>query len=267
MHWKCICYFFVFWQKRLTLRQTSYLLINLAVSDLLVGVWELISLASGQVPNLFGVSFLKDTLIPLVNFITASLTIFFSSSSSCCLALISIERAFSVLRPIRHRTVSLRVYFGAITFAWTAGMGTSLIFLIPVFSASDKMPSTVAVNVVYLLSISLVCTGYLTICKYLKRTHPYPCNQNRSYLERNKKLSQTLLLVIGLSLVCWLPGLILYTLGDFCPVCISAPVMLTGRVLHLANSAVNPVTYSFRMPIFRESLRRLLRVQEHRGNR
>ena len=235
---------FVFWQKRLTLRQTSYLLINLAVSDLLVGVWELISLASGQVPNLFGVSFLKDTLIPLVNFITTSLTIFFSSSSSCCLALISIERAFSVLRPIRHRTVSLRV-----------------------FSASDKMPSTVAVNVVYLLSISLVCTGYLTICKYLKRTHPYSCNQNRSYLERNKKLSQTLLLVIGLSLVCWLPGLILYTLGDFCPVCISAPVMLTGRVLHLANSAVNPVTYSFRMPIFRESLRRLLRVQEHRGNR
>ena len=173
MHWKCICYFFVFWQKRLTLRQTSYLLINLAVSDLLVGVWELISLASGQVPNLFGVSFLKDTLIPLVNFITTSLTIFFSSSSSCCLALISIERAFSVLRPIRHRTVSLRVYFGAITFAWTAGMGTSLIFLIPVFSASDKMPSTVAVNVVYLLSVSLVCTGYLTICKYLKRTHPY----------------------------------------------------------------------------------------------
>ena len=89
---------FVFWQKRLTLRQTSYLLINLAVSDLLVGVWELISLASGQVPNLFSVSFHKDTLIPLVNFITTSLTIFFSSSSSCCLALISIERAFSVLR-------------------------------------------------------------------------------------------------------------------------------------------------------------------------
>ena len=67
---------FVFWQKRLTLRQISCLLINLAVSDLLVGVWELISLASGQVPNLFCVSFLKDTLIPLVNFITTSLTIF-----------------------------------------------------------------------------------------------------------------------------------------------------------------------------------------------
>lgn len=68
----------VFWQKRLTLQRTSYLWINLAVSDLLVGLWELILVAARQVPFLFGVDF---NTISLRNFM-ASLTILFSCSSS-----------------------------------------------------------------------------------------------------------------------------------------------------------------------------------------
>lgn len=162
--------------------------------------------------------------------------------------------------------MSTRVYFGAIAFAWTAGVVTTLLYLIPVFSASDKMSSTIVVGVVFLISISLICASYLTIFRYLKRNHPLYCNQNRSHLERNNKLSKTLLFVIGLSLVCWLPGLFLYIVAEVCRACTSAPVMLTGRVLHLANSAVNPVAYSFKMPIFKETLRRLFRLQEQRGN-
>ena len=75
-------------------------------------------------------------------------------------------------------------------------------------------------------------------------------------MERNIKLSNTLFVKISLSLICWLPATATYTLPRWCQKCISRIVLLVTIVLHVGNSIVNPVVYCYRMPIFKEELKR-----------
>ena len=42
-----------------------------------------------------------------------------------------------------------------------------------------------------------------------------------------------------------------------CHRCVPIPLIYASTVLHLANSLVNPVIYSFRLPIFREAVGKL----------
>ena len=90
---------FVFWTQRSRLKRTYLLLINLAVADLLVGISELIVIGTVKSHDLG-----KGILLLNRSNFSAAFTLFFSSTSVYFLALVSLERAFAVLRPIRHRS-------------------------------------------------------------------------------------------------------------------------------------------------------------------
>ena len=78
-------------------------------------------------------------------------------------------------------------------------------------------------------------------------------------MQRNIKLSKTLLAVIGLSFALWLPGIVVYSVMEFCFYCVPLEVMMIGALFNLGNSFVNPIMYSYRMPMFRTALNRLLK--------
>ena len=58
------------------------------------------------------------------------------------------------------------------------------------------------------------------------------------------------------SLLCWFPAFVVHTINHVCPQCFSRTVLSLVNILHLANSMVNPFVYSFRMPIFKETLKK-----------
>ena len=98
---------FVFWKHRAELKRTSYLLVNLAVADLLVAISILISLgckvqnlAEGHNDMIKGWQFtlfkIWDTLC--------------GTASLLNLLVISLERLYAVRWPFRHRTLSTRTY-------------------------------------------------------------------------------------------------------------------------------------------------------------
>ena len=66
------------------------------------------------------------------------------------------------------------------------------------------------------------------------------------------------------SLVCWFPAFVVHTIKDFCSKCFSRSVLNIVNFLFLANSTVNPFVYSFRMPIFKEALKK--RCRKRRQN-
>ena len=259
---------FVFSQKRFSLQRTFYLLLNLTVADLLVGVLELISLATRSVPFLFSEpSYSRGTFH--YSYLLSSLTILFSSTSVFSLAAISLERVYAVVWPLRHRTLNTRVYFGGIAFTWAAGICVAVLFMLPFFQqVVDTVSSNIAVNITFLLSLSVVCTSYMIMRNRLNHTLPIFDSQNRRNMARNIKLSKTMFIVIGLSLICWLPAAVLYSVIYICPDCILevSTVMLLVTAMHLANSVVNPIMYSYRMPMFKEVLRTLFRARGHREN-
>ena len=85
---------FVFWTERSRLKRTYFLLINLAVADLLVGITELIVIGTAKSHHVGeGYGFLMRSRANSI----AAFILLFSGTSVYSLVLISMERAFAVL--------------------------------------------------------------------------------------------------------------------------------------------------------------------------
>ena len=97
---------FEYWKHRTSLKRTFLLVINLAVADLFVGFTEPISIGAYSVPGHLG-----D-----INFnrarnknISTAFQITFGFASVIFLALISLERAYALIWPLRHRVANTNV--------------------------------------------------------------------------------------------------------------------------------------------------------------
>ena len=254
------------------IRRTCYLLINLAVADLLVGITEPIILGmekyhqmTATTSNPRGINETNPLRGKRENGLPGAMQLFASSASVFFLALISLERAFAVLKPLRHRVVSTRVYIYSIVVVWAVG-----IFIFGLMALSfyylKLARETVHVVVHFCLFISfvMICASYLKIRTRLSSTAPEVAVVNRRQTaEYNLRLSRTLFVVIALSLLFWLPAFAVYIGRDICKRCFHPYVMWTVNVFHLANSLVNPFVYSFRMPVFKEALEKLSRRQRN----
>ncbi|CAH3173384.1 unnamed protein product, partial [Porites lobata] len=154
---------FVFCIHRDKLKRTSFLLINLAVADMLVGLTEIAMVGAIGLPQMTGLRKIGNTDSPDISTVFQAA---FSTASVLFLALISLERAFALLWPLRHRVTSTSTYIYSIILVWIAA-------------------STV------------VSLSYLAIRTRLTQQVPAIDNaHNRQDNERNKKLSRTLFIVI-----------------------------------------------------------------------
>ena len=115
---------FVFWTHRFHLKEAYYLLINLAVTDLLLGVTESKVLGSEKISDLITPAERKEGsgVNPTKSFQVLGFT-----SSVFFLVLIALERVFALLWPLRHRVTSTRVYVYSIVIVWVAGFSMAAI--------------------------------------------------------------------------------------------------------------------------------------------
>ena len=239
---------FVFWSQRLYHKRSFFLLTNLAVADLLVGITELIVLATKTIPRS----------------IPSALNAFSSFSSVLFLALISLERVYAVLWPLQHRIMRNRVYVYSIIIVWSLGLCAFILIMLSMYYTDTSMLFfTLPITSISLISLLLICASYLAIRNRLRFTPPGIESHERQSTERNLRLSRTFFIVVALSLVFWLPAFVVYTIRDVCfSSCNRQTEVLIVTTLHLANSMINPVVYSFRMPIFKDTLRNCWRERQ-----
>ena len=246
---------YIFWTQRFRLKRTCLLLINLAVADLLIGITEAVALVIHRIP--------RTEIRPGE---TRSPMWAFQASGSCAsvmfLALISLERVYAVLWPLRHRVTNTRSYIYSIVVVWVAGLCIAGLSLLTVYhSQVDTMYATVATDSFIFISLVVICASYLSIRSRLHRSTKLQLGNERS-TEQNLRLSKTFYIVVGVSLLLWLPAFVVYAIKEFCWQCFSPTVLSLVNVLHLANSMVNPFIYSFRMPIFKDALKRCWRKRQ-----
>ena len=248
---------FVFWNQRSLIKRTYFLLINLAIADLLVGITELTVLAAFK----FEVMLESDALLmnPSVAF-----QVLFPSTSVYFLALVTLERAFSVLWPIRHRSINSRVYIFSIVFGWAVGLCFFALTLIAILYPEVKQEYVfITSNTGLLISQVIMCISYLKIRNRLRASSPgLDIHCHYQLQAHNLRLSKTLFITIASSLVFWIPGFVVYSAREFCPQCFPIPVVRFANAMYLANSMVNPFVYSFRMPIFKDALKKLCRKRQ-----
>ena len=173
------------------------------------------------------------------------------------LVLISLERAFALIWPFRHRITSIKTYTYSVIIVWLAGLTLVALNLLALYGIFDFVTYIVVYSVIIFLSLVTICVSYMAIRTRLNQTDPaIETAQNRLSVERNTKLSKTLFIVIGASIVFWVPSLVFYC---FFVLSLGLPgfVNYIFSMLHVTNSLVNPIIYSLRMSVFWETLKRL----------
>ena len=223
-------------------KRPHFLLISLAVADLLVGLLT--------VPLYIAV----NTSSVSAWLVYTSVDIFTGLTSIFTLAVISLERMYAIGWPLRHRALILRSYKIAIVTPWITAVIVTSIFVLP--HAMSIIGRDVAVAVVGFSPATTLLVMWFAYCVLWWKERSRMVHQNHQ-MGRETKLTKTLLLVIGASLLTWLPFQILnITVVYFAR--IEPFVAISIKLLQFINSLVNVIIYPFRISEFKVALLRML---------
>ena len=242
-------------KKRQLQRRSTYLIIHLAIVDLLVGA------VSGPLQIKYRMAlncplwkFRRDTIWSIrLSFAFVHL---FSFASLTNLIAISLERLHATFCPFRHRFVRKWVYRVIIIVIWLIAIVREVaqIFLWEI--SYFEVIHTYLYILFYAVSLFVICVSYILITiKVRCSRHP----QFRSRSKRERKLTGTALIVSLVSILCCLPASIYVACLRVSFTCFrNFHIDMAALVLFLANSLVNPIIYSLRMLGFREGLLQLV---------
>ena len=256
----------VFIKTRGLRKRSTYLVINVAVADMFVGGY-------GGALDFFytGVycNFWQDNLsyFGLWDSVLFAIYHTFILASIINLAAISLERLHATFRPFKHRLIKKWVFGGAVALIWvTAGL-YSIAYEV-IWKLGDW--SQLLYLVVSLYSFLSVCLFFIFV-SYFSVAVKINCGarpQHYGAASREKKLTKTLFIMTVVSLMLWLPLVVLLYLdlpGDSSVTSISLSTLFhlhnAFLFLFFANSLVNPILYAFRMPEFKRALVSLLRCR------
>ena len=250
----------VFIKSRNLRRRSTYLVINLAVADIMVGgipTHVLFYWVGAVYCNVWK----YNAIDPWADYVLSTLYTLFLFSSLTNIAAISVERLHATLRPFRHRLIKKWVYALTIALVWvTAGLLSIAVTVITVFKGGNYLFYLLnSFNAIYLL---VICISYASIVIKV-RCGAQP--QHHGAASRERKLTMTLLMVTVVSLLLYLPYIIftflVYTTDVTTSMSIVTFVRLENSLLILfyANPLVNPILYVIRMSEFRSAVFALFR--------
>ncbi|XP_071334655.1 trace amine-associated receptor 1-like [Trachinotus anak] len=244
---------------------TNYLILSLAVTDLLVGVlvlpFSLILFVSSH-------WYLEDLLCK----VRGSFDVLLCASSILNLCFISVDRYYAVCQPLWYRIkINVRVVVIMILVNWTVsalvGIGVSLPGLkqgqynkrCVIFSDT----STTIMGVIfafYLPAITMV-TIYmkiLIVAQRQARSIQSMMKSGATVSKMERKATKTLAVVMGVFLMCWTPFFFCVTFYHLTRCTIPVPVIETFKWLGWSNSMLNPCVYAFFYSWFRSAFRTII---------
>ncbi|XP_071793177.1 D(1) dopamine receptor-like [Asterias amurensis] len=257
------------WRK-LRHKITSWFVVSLALSDVLVGFlvmsWNAASFTIGYWP--FG------------KFCTVhqALDIMMSTASILNLCVISLDRFWAVTQPFDYQSkmTKNRAMF-MIACVWITSCVLSFVPVLTGIHTVDG-PDTMDENPpkcdfilngvyavlsscisFYVPSIVMIIV-YLMIYREARRQEQSIRSQNR-VLDNNQKgehkAAKTLGAILGVFVFCWLPFFVVNCILPFCPECVSDGVFTVVLWLGWINSSLNPLIYATNRE-FRTAFKRLL---------
>ena len=235
-------------------KRSTFLIINLTVADLLVGI--VFGLSPILEPdNLERERELKQAF-SWQSFVYLTLRELFLVASLANISLISLERLHATLFPFRHCLVGKRVYLNIILCSWSFALTLSSVIAFLYFRAS---PAFLYVYAALIFLIVLILTLSNAIIISTVKNNPLSPNAG-PILSTERKLTVTLFIVSVASFLTILPWAISNVVpqriwSKLCPAVISR-IDSSFDLLYLFNSIVNPLIYAVRMQEFRKAARK-----------
>ena len=238
-------------------KRSTYLIMNLTVADLLVGV------ATGPLIVYYHQKNEQDNDCTWPRLIICAMKVAFPIISQINLSLISLERLHATLFPFRHCLITKCFYFRIIIACWLAAI--PLAFVVSILSQEASQYAWASFSLITLLSLA-VC--YIII---IVNVQSNPHSKHRGSIHNERKLSVTLFIVTGVSVLTILP----FAIFNSIPVDVRKKWDIASSVdvhemlglIYLANSIVNPLLYAIRMQEFRRAFLNLVSRQSHADQR
>ena len=239
-------------------KRSAYLIMNLTVADLLVGV------VIGPLIMYYHQKNEKDNnACTAPGSIICAIQLTFPIASQVNLSLISLERLHATLFRFRNCLTTRCVYFKMIITCWFTTF--TLAFVMSILTQEASPYAWASFSAATLLVLA-VC--YIIIIVNVQRN---PHSQHRGPIHKERKLSVTLFIVPGVSVLTILP----LTIFNSMPVGVkekwdnatSVSVFGMLSVIYFANFIVNPLVYAIRMQEFRNGFLNLLTRQSQADQR
>ncbi|KAM9339688.1 trace amine-associated receptor 1-like [Symphorus nematophorus] len=220
---------------------TNYLILSLAVADLLVGV---LLLPFGMMPVRFNTCW-----------VIGSVDLYLCSCSVWHLCFISVDRYYAVCQPLRYRTkINIRVGVVMILLSWTI----------------SALGQTLSDGFCFYLPAIIMSIIYLKILMVAQRqAHSIQnttCQRTKSESKMARKATKTLAIVMGVFLICWSPFFLSYTSELTINYKMSLAVGFALRWLGWSNSLLNPFIYAFFYSWFRSAFRMIISGKIFQGD-
>uniref|UniRef100_A0A3B3XLR1 G-protein coupled receptors family 1 profile domain-containing protein n=2 Tax=Poecilia mexicana TaxID=48701 RepID=A0A3B3XLR1_9TELE len=241
---------------------TNALILSLAVADLLVGalVFPLTMEFSISSCLYHEEIFCK---------VRSSFDITLSTCSILNLCCISVDRYYAVCQPLAYRTkISSHVIVVMILVSWGVP-GVVAISLVGFNRAKcgQNCFFTVVLGKILIVLITFYFPLLLMICIYLKiffvaqkQAHSIQSmkNSGTSVSKMERKATKTLVIVMGVFLLCWLPSFLCTTVLTFSNASQPGPLVEILNWLALSNSTFNPFIYALFYRWFRSAFRMII---------
>ncbi|KAM9339695.1 trace amine-associated receptor 1-like [Symphorus nematophorus] len=253
---------------------TNYLILSLAVADLLVGVLVFPFSMAFTVTSCW----YYEGLFCKVR---GSFDVTLSTASILNLCCISIDRYYAVCQPLRYRTkINVRVSVIMILVSWTVcALNAISIKILGVDQGQSNRRCVLFQNIrlailvigfsFYLPSI-LMSTIYLKILMVAKRQarsiQNTTCQRAKSESKMERKATKTLAIVMGVFLICWSPFFLCMTFNPLSNYKIPSPLIASFKWLGWSNSMLNPLIYAFFYSWFRSAFRMIISGKIFQGD-
>ncbi|XP_038128421.1 trace amine-associated receptor 1-like [Cyprinodon tularosa] len=249
---------------------SNYLIVSLAVTDLLVGV----------VVFPLSVSFSLSSCLhyrSLFCKIRDSFDVILSSTSILNLCCISVDRYYAVCQPLTYRSkINNSVVLVMIFISWGVSVLVAIGFVIAELNQdkcqdncfSDAVLEKILAPVIsFYLPVIIMLYIYLRIflvAQKQARSIQITSKSGESASNTEKKATKTLAIVMGVFLMCWFPFFLCFSfqlLGG-----VSVMVYESLNWLALSNSMLNPFIYAFFYSWFRSAFKMIISGRIFQGN-
>ena len=243
----------VFIKHRNLRNRSAYLIINLAVADMLVGGFSTIDLSYSyeQICNIKSDS-------GRIIYLRIAIALLFLVCSLANVTAISLERVHATFWPFKHRVMKKRVYNVIIAATWITAGSMSLAYItLTEFKAWSIY--FYLWNSFNTICLSVICISYASIFVKVRYSSQ---GLHLSASTRERKLTVTLFIVTFLSLVLWLPYIVNRLLMEASNFSVIPPLHLElffAFSFH-TNSFINPILYLIKIPRFRRAFIGLFKI-------
>ena len=245
--------------KKLRSSPSNFILVSMALADLSVG------LVVCPITAYWGWVIFEKGTSPFDLSVIFAINVFSVNVSFGHMFLLTVDRLFAVVKPLQYRVIitNKRAVIGScVCWIYLLAFGCSFLMLRDYFAI---MGAVYNVQLLSILVSMLIMYTVITIRlrRYSKTRMNKPIHSPNSLLvilQREKRLFKAITIVICAFLICYMPWFIVQLLIYLCKPCHPHLALLMiffgfSGSLTYANSGLNPMLYSWRLPRYRETFK------------